>query len=757
MPQRDSLVRVAVVGPLSGTRAAWGGLLTAGIAAVPHAPVRWELFDDRGEVAEAVARAQEVVADGEFAAVVGHFNSMGAREVLPVYRAAGLPALLPLATAPGLLEGMAGTALRLCPDDIGQAAVIARACRERGRHRFTVVHDGSGYGQRLAALVLAAAGPDLSVLVHEVLPEEPIDGAVVFCGVHHRVAELLRREYRPGQGHLVLVTDDCDVPEFAELAGPAASGALVARLAGGAPGRVAAAFAALAGALAKHPGHRGSALLDAVRGELADELGHDGDPVGGSSGAGWEIVPVPPRTGHHGAAHRRSGVERRYDVAVVGGGVVGLATAAELAEAGARVALLDAGSPGSSASAVSGALVRAFELAVRAEKPVAFVRKAPHLAALLRTTSTRRDPRGVLRLARRAQSHPQDDRGRPPGPPHRQRSFRLGPLSEREGDLALRGFQLLWGRPELAVAYGFHRTGGLVLLGADHLDAAATGVTALRAAGVTAELLTVGELAQRWPDLDSAGLAGAVWEPDAGYVVPAVALATLLDRARRAGAAVLPSRRVRGLAAGPEGMAVLDDGAVRAEVVVVAAGCATPELLGERWPADRPARTKRIRYGIFERGGRRLPTVVDLTTGMWGRPDGRDGFLAGHPVEEWDVPVTAGTELTGEQVEWIRAGAGQRLPFLVTAGFLAGRFGTDLYVPGGPVLGVVPGTPRTVVAAGWSGAGFKTAPAAAARAATAALGLLGEGGSGATSTGGPPAMLGGDQVSPTDSGRSVAG
>ncbi|MGH8886547.1 MAG: FAD-dependent oxidoreductase [Egibacteraceae bacterium] len=657
MPQRDALV--AVVGPLSGPRAAWGELLTAGIAAVPHAPVRWELFDDRGEVAEAVARAQEVVADGEFAAVVGHFNSMGAREALPVYRAAGLPALLPLATAPGLLEGMAGTALRLCPDDVGQAAVIARACRERGQHRLAVVHDGSGYGQRLAALVLAAAGPDLSVLVHEMLPEEPIDGAVVFCGVHHRVAELLRRGHRPGQGGLVLVTDDCDVPEFAELAGPAASGALVARLAGGAPGRAAAAFAALAGALAKHPGHRGAALLDAVRGELADELGPDGDPIGGSSGAGWEVVPVPPRTGHRGAAHRGSGVERRYDVAVVGGGVVGLATAAELAEVGARVALLDAGSPGSSASAVSGALVRAFE------------------------------------------------------------------LGELERDLALRGFQLLWGRPELAVAYGFHRTGGLVLLGADHLDAAATGVAALRAAGVTAELLTVGELAQRWPDLDSAGLAGAVWEPDAGYVVPAVALATLLDRARRAGAAVLPSRRVRGLAAGPEGMAVLDDGAVRAEVVVVAAGCATPELCGERWPADRPARTKRIRYGIFERGGRRLPTVVDLTTGVWGRPDGRDGFLAGRPVEEWDVPVTAGTELTGEQAEWIRAGAGQRLPFLVTAELLAGRFGTDLYVPGGPVLGVVPGTPRTVVAAGWSGAGFKTAPAAAARAATAALGLLG--------------------------------
>ncbi len=661
MPQGDALPKVAVVGPLSGPRAAWGELLTQGIAAVPHAQVQWELFDDRGEVAEAVAKAREVVADDAYAAVVGHFNSTGARQALPVYRAAGLPTLLPLATAPGLLDGMPGIALRLCPNDIGQAAALTQACRKRGQHRLSVVHDGSGYGRRLAALVLAAGGLDVSVSAYEAPREEPPDGAMVFCGVHHRVAELLRLGPRPRSGGLVLVTDDCDVPEFAELAGSAASGALVARLTGGAQGRVVAAFAALAYALAKHPSSRGAALLDVLRGELAGKLGPDGDPVGASSGTGWEVVPVPPRIARRGAAHRGTGVGQRYDVAVVGGGVVGRATAAELAEAGARVVLLDAGAPGSSASTVSGALVRAFEL----------------------------------------------------GEPAR--------------DLALRSFRLLWGRPELATAYGFHRTGGLVLFGVDDVDATAAGVTALRAAGVTAELLTVGELVQRWPDLDSAGLAGAVWEPDAGYVVPAVALAALLDRARRAGATVLPAQRVRGLVGGVDGTAAWDGGAGRAEVVVVAAGCATPELLGARWPAGRPARTKRIRYGIFERGSRRLPTVVDLTTGVWGRPDGRSGFLAGRPVEEWDVPVTAGTELTGKHVERIRAGAGQRLPFLTTATFLAGRFGTDLFVPDGPVLGVVPGTPRTVVAAGWSGAGFKTAPAAAVHAAAAALGLLGEG------------------------------
>lgn len=51
--------------------------------------------------------------------------------------------------------------------------------------------------------------------------------------------------------------------------------------------------------------------------------------------------------------------------------------------------------------------------------------------------------------------------------------------------------------------------------------------------------------------------------------------------------------------------------------------------------------------------------------------------------------------------------------------------GVDLYGAHGPILGPLPGAPRVVVAAGWSGAGFKTAPAAAERAANAALAALG--------------------------------
>jgi glycine/D-amino acid oxidase-like deaminating enzyme len=172
----------------------------------------------------------------------------------------------------------------------------------------------------------------------------------------------------------------------------------------------------------------------------------------------------------------------------------------------------------------------------------------------------------------------------------------------------------------------------------------------------------------------------------------------------------------------------LDGVDVRTRVAVVAAGCGAARLLAERWPHDRPARTRRIRYAVLAApggpGGPSIPALVDLTTGMWGRPDGSDGVLAGRPVAEWDVPVRAGTGLGAAELAWIREGVAARLPALADAPALLGRFGTDLYTAAGPVVGAVPGMPRVVLAAAWSGGGFKTAPAAGELAADAACAAL---------------------------------
>ncbi|MEV4425416.1 FAD-dependent oxidoreductase [Streptomyces sp. NPDC049602] len=740
----EALPRGAVVGPFSGPRAAWGEHLERA-AERYGAAVNWELYDDRGEAETARQIAEAVVAEGRHALVVGHFNSAGAAAALPVYRAAGLPVLLPLATTPGLLADSAGTLLRWCPDDRAQAVDLLAAVRDAGHTRVAVTHDGSAYGERLALLVRDASTAarssllvrdastaarssllvrdastrarstplvrDASTAVRPAVPsgavvsdgsgpatgavavpavlagEAPgldvLDGpagrdaakltALVVCGTHVGAARVGREWRAAGFTGAFWFTDDCAVDEFAALLGaPAAGGASasVARMRGGPEAHVDAAFAAATAALSEDPGRTGRTLLAAVRAHADRGFTALGEPEAGS--VGWDFVPVsvsavagaPTRTaGRHG---------RAYDVIVVGAGVVGAATASVLARHGARVALV-APMDGRQdhATAWSGGLVRSFEA-------------DPYLRGL-----------------------------------------------------ALRSHHLAWGPAALAPGpYGFMTTGSLVLCGDADLEQAEKGVAELNGAGVPAELLEPGVLADRFPGLSVDGVTAAVWEPEAGYADPPRTARVYRDRALAHGARLLPAR-VRELDAPPgaDRVRVLLEpgGPVEAFAVVLAAGGGTGEIAGHRLSGAHAGRTKSIRYGFFHHPATAgLPTVVDMVSGVWGRPqltgEAAGGYMAGRPVDEWDVPPGGLATLTDEHVAYIRQGAAARWPWLADPAtrFLGGRQGVDLYTPHSrPHLGRERSDSRIVLATGWSGAGFKTAPAAAELAAAEALDVLG--------------------------------
>ncbi|MEU4099814.1 FAD-dependent oxidoreductase [Streptomyces tanashiensis] len=697
------LPRGAVVGPFSGPRAVWGEHLERAAERYGTAAT-WELYDDRGEAETARQIAEAVVAEGRHALVVGHFNSAGAAAALPVYRAAGLPVLLPLATTPGLLADSAGTLLRWCPDDRAQAADLLAAVRDAGHTRFAVTHDGSAYGERLALLVRdasAVARPALpsgavvsdgsgpatgAVPVPAVLAEpspEVLDvpearmaeavTALVVCGTHVGAARVGREWRAAGFAGAFWFTDDCAVDEFAELLGspPAVGVASVARMRGGPEAHVDAAFAAAGAALSEDPGRTGRTLLAAVRAHADRGFTALGEPEAGS--VGWDFVPVPavtaagtPRTaGRHG---------RAYDVIVVGAGVVGAATASALARHGARVALV-APMDGRQdhATAWSGGLVRSFEA-------------DPYLRGL-----------------------------------------------------ALRSHHLAWGPAALAPGpYGFMTTGSLVLCGDADLEQAEKGVAELNGAGVPAELLDPGVLGARFPGLSVDGVTAAVWEPEAGYADPPRTARVYRDRALAHGARLLPAR-VRALDAPPgaDRVRVLLEpgGPVEAFAVVLATGGGTGEIAGHRLSGAGAGRTKSIRYGFFHHPATAgLPTVVDMVSGVWGRPqltgEAAGGYMAGRPVDEWDVPPGGEATLTDAHVAYIRQGAAARWPWLADPAtrFLGGRQGVDLYTPHArPHLGRERAGSRIVLATGWSGAGFKTAPAAAELAAAEALDVLASG------------------------------
>lgn len=300
-------VRVAVVGPFSGPRAAWGRLLTS--AAARHPGVRWEFHDDRGDQVVAARIAAGVVTGG-YAAVIGHFNSLGARASLPLYASAGLPVVLPLSTRPGLADGYRN-AVQWCPDDLDQVAALRLVAATHGVRRLGVRHDGTDYGRGMAELFGGEADGD----------------GLVVCGTHHGSAARARELRADGFAGPLYFTDDCAVDEFAELAGDAADGARVVRLTGGAQSFVDSAFDALV------------RFLDQP--DIAARV-RAAKPV-----AGWEVVPVE-RVPHH-------------DVVVVGAGIVGAATAAALVQAGVSVAVCAPADDAESATRYSGGLVRAYE------------------------------------------------------------------------------------------------------------------------------------------------------------------------------------------------------------------------------------------------------------------------------------------------------------------------------------------------------------------------------------------------------------
>lgn len=135
-------------------------------------------FEDDDASYDGGRRAAQRLLDQGAQVVVGHFSSDAALGALPLYRAAGVPVLLPAATKQDLL-GMEPHAFRLCPSDTGLATLLARRIRnDLPGASLLVAHDSTDHGESLArALISMLAGSNVRLT----LTLEQAD-AVVYCG-----------------------------------------------------------------------------------------------------------------------------------------------------------------------------------------------------------------------------------------------------------------------------------------------------------------------------------------------------------------------------------------------------------------------------------------------------------------------------------------------------------------------------------------------------------------------------------------------
>ena len=342
---------------------------------------------------------------------------------------------------------------------------------------------------------------------------------------------------------------------------------------------------------------------------------------------------------------------------VVGAGVVGASVAFHLAERGVETLVLDREGPAAGSTARSGALVRA------------------HYPTAL------------------------------------------------EADLAwesLTKYFEPWGE-RIGGGCGFTRTGFAYLVGEDRVEALKHNLCLQRGVGVEAELVGPEELREIDPALDTNGVALAAYEPRGGYADPTATAVGFLRAAEALGAR-FERRLVTGLRLRGEKVTGIEsgDGSVDAPVVVLAAGAwSVPLAAGVG--LELPIRPARVQVSLFERPYTLAThlTIIDSVLGFYARPTAeratlvglRDRFSHLDDPDEWDPEPDP--DLPGAAADLLV----RRVPGLLGAPYRSGRAGVlDMTPDGRPVLGPE-GPEGLYLAAGWSGTGFKKAPAVGAELA----------------------------------------
>jgi sarcosine oxidase subunit beta len=345
------------------------------------------------------------------------------------------------------------------------------------------------------------------------------------------------------------------------------------------------------------------------------------------------------------------------EVVVVGAGVVGASVAFHLAERGIKTLVLDREGPAAGSTARSGALIRA------------------HYPTAL------------------------------------------------EADLAwesLTDYFEPWGE-RVGGGCGFTRTGFAYLVGVENVEALRHNVALQREVGVETGLVGPEDLSEIEPALRTTGVSLAAYEPRGGYADPTATAVGFLRAAvsrgarferRRATALLVDGDCVRGVHTA--------DGPVDSDAVVLAAGAWSAPLAGGVG-LDLPIRPARVRVALFQRPFL-LPThltLIDTTEGFYTRPAAEQTTLVGSRDSlEWlDSPDEPTPEPDGAFVEGASRKLALRLPALADAPYRSGRSGIlDMTPDGRPLLGPA-GPEGLYLAAGWSGTGFKKAPAVGAEVA----------------------------------------
>jgi glycine/D-amino acid oxidase-like deaminating enzyme len=269
-----------------------------------------------------------------------------------------------------------------------------------------------------------------------------------------------------------------------------------------------------------------------------------------------------------------------------------------------------------------------------------------------------------------------------------------------------------------ALDIGFRQTGYVVGVGEPNVESLRKSLAAQRAVGVQTEEIDADEVARMWPFADLSPFAGFGWEARGGYGDAYQTAQAFAVSARAAGVRIRQGTAVTELLTNGNrvtGVRLADGTEIAAGTVVVATGVWTRPFLAP-YGVDVPIRVVREQIVTIKPGIEigRVPVFSDLVSLQYVRPELGGEILFGNSdlsdVEEAD-PDNYLNRATDAFVDLTVDKVGTRFPGFTDAAISSSYAGCyDVTPDWNPVIS------RTdldglIVAAGFSGHGFKIAPA----------------------------------------------
>ncbi|MEU0266778.1 FAD-binding oxidoreductase [Nocardioides sp. NPDC006303] len=285
--------------------------------------------------------------------------------------------------------------------------------------------------------------------------------------------------------------------------------------------------------------------------------------------------------------------------------------------------------------------------------------------------------------------------------------------------LAIRGAQTIrdWSESVGVADAGFVRSGYLLAVPEERLEACTTNVRRLQRLGLNTRFVTAEEIAEIEPLINLEGVAGGAYEPDSGFansylmILGWITAAASMGMEARFGAGVESLIVRHGRVVGVR----TSCGVIEADTVVVAAGAwARPLLADVGW--EPPIRLRRIEVSVWRvPAGGLIPQVVcsDGVSGLVVRPDRANEFLAVaySPERPADALGDFDYSVSAKHDQQLAERFRRRFPALAHARPVRGWAGPYDFTPDWhPIVGAVPGVEGAYMSVGTSGHGFKLAP-----------------------------------------------